>query len=90
MGEGVGASAQHREPRACPQRDAPPLSCLHGTDAGGSPSPSATTPAHTPGSLVWPYVQTQLAKGCSPEQIAGRLKHAYPHDMGKQLSAETI
>ena len=39
---------------------------------------------------LWPYVQTQLAKGCSPEQIAGRLKHAYPHDMGKQLSAETI
>ena len=39
---------------------------------------------------LWPYVQTQLAKGCSPEQIAWRLKHAYPHDMGKQLSAETI
>jgi IS30 family transposase len=39
---------------------------------------------------LWQYVRTQLAEGCSPEQIAGRLKRAYPHDMGKQLSAETI
>jgi len=39
---------------------------------------------------LWQYVRTHLAEGCSPEQIAGRLKHAYPHDMGKQLSAETI
>jgi len=28
--------------------------------------------------------------GCSPEQIAGRLRRAYPGDMRKQLSAETI
>jgi len=35
-------------------------------------------------------VKTHLAEGCSPEQIAGRLKHAYPDDMGKQLSGETI
>jgi IS30 family transposase len=39
---------------------------------------------------LWQYVRVQLAEGCSPEQIAGRLKRAYPHDMGKQLSAETI
>ena len=39
---------------------------------------------------LWQYVQTQLAEGCSPEQIAGRLQRAYPHDMGKQISAETI
>ena len=32
---------------------------------------------------LWQYVRTHLIKGCSPEQIAGRLKHAYPHDMGK-------
>jgi IS30 family transposase len=31
-----------------------------------------------------------LAEDYSPEQIAGRLKPADPHDMGKQLSAETI
>ena len=36
---------------------------------------------------LWQYVQTQLVEGCSPEPIAGRLKHGYPHDMGKQLSA---
>ncbi len=36
------------------------------------------------------YVQTHLAQGCSPEQIAGRLRREYPDDMGKQLSAETI
>lgn len=28
--------------------------------------------------------------GCSPEQIAGRLRRAYPGDMRKQLSTETI
>ena len=39
---------------------------------------------------LWQYVRTQLAEGCSPEQIAGRLQRAYPHDMGKQLSTETI
>jgi IS30 family transposase len=38
----------------------------------------------------WQYVQTQLAQGCSPEQIAGRLHRAYPDDMSKHLSAETI
>jgi IS30 family transposase len=39
---------------------------------------------------LWQYVRTQLADGCSPEQIAGWLKRAYPDDMGKQLSTETI
>ena len=40
--------------------------------------------------LLWQYVRTQLAEGCSPEQIAGRLQRAYPDDMRKQLSTETI
>jgi IS30 family transposase len=39
---------------------------------------------------LWQYVQTHLRQGCSPEQIAGRLRHAYPDDMGKRLSTETI
>jgi IS30 family transposase len=39
---------------------------------------------------LWQSVQTQLAQGCSPEQIAGRLQRAYPDDMRKHLSAETI
>jgi len=39
---------------------------------------------------LWQYVRTHLAEGCSPEQIVGRLKRAYPGYMGKQLSAETI
>ena len=39
---------------------------------------------------LWQYVRTPLAEGCSPEQIAGRLKRAYPGDMRTQLSAETI
>ena len=30
---------------------------------------------------LWHYVQTHLRHGCSPEQIAGRLRHAYPDDM---------
>ena len=37
-----------------------------------------------------PYVQTYLGQGCSPEQIAGRLRREYPDDMRKSLSAETI
>ena len=39
---------------------------------------------------LWQYVRTHLAQGCSPEQIAGRLSRAYPGDMQKQLSAETL
>ena len=39
---------------------------------------------------LWQYVRTHLLQGCSPEQIAGRLRHAYPGDMQKQLSPETI
>ncbi len=39
---------------------------------------------------LWEYVQTQLTQGCSPEQIAGRLRRLYPDDMSKRLSAETI
>src|SRR4249920_2933656 len=39
---------------------------------------------------LWQYVQTHLIEGCSPEQIAGRLKRAYSVDMSKQLSTETI
>ena len=39
---------------------------------------------------LWQYVRTHLAQGCSPEQIAGRLRRAYPGDMRKQLSTETI
>ena len=39
---------------------------------------------------LWQYVQTHLLRGCSPEQIAGRLRRAYPDDMRTHLSAETI
>ena len=39
---------------------------------------------------LWQYVRIHLAKGCSPEQIAGRLQRADPDDMRTQLSAETI
>ena len=39
---------------------------------------------------LWAYVQRHLKVGCSPEQIAGRLRRAYPDDMGKQLLTETI
>lgn len=39
---------------------------------------------------LWQQVRTHLVQGCSPEQIAGCLRRAYPDDMRKQLSAETI
>lgn len=39
---------------------------------------------------LWRYVRTHLARGFSPEQIAGRLRREYPDDMRKHLSAETI
>ena len=39
---------------------------------------------------LWQYVQTHLVRGCSPEQIAGRLRCEYPDDMRKRLSTETI
>ena len=39
---------------------------------------------------LWPCVRTHLARGCSPAQIVGRLRRAYPDDMRKHRSAETI
>lgn len=39
---------------------------------------------------LWQHVKTQLIQGCSPEQIAGRLRRTDPDDMGKHLSTETI
>ena len=39
---------------------------------------------------LWQYVREHLAAGCSPEQIAGRLRRAYPDDRRKHLSTETI
>jgi len=39
---------------------------------------------------LWQDVRRHLTAGCSPEQIAGRLRRAYPGAMRKQLSAETI
>ena len=39
---------------------------------------------------LWRYVRTRLARGFSPEQIAGRLRREYPDEMRKHLSAETI
>lgn len=39
---------------------------------------------------VWAYVQRHLNAGCSPEQIAGRLRRTYPDDRGPQLSTEPI
>lgn len=39
---------------------------------------------------LWQHVRAQLTAGCSPEQIAGRLRRAYPDDMRKHLSTETI
>jgi IS30 family transposase len=54
----------------------------------------AATRARQPHKLLdpwlWRYVQTHLVQGCSPEQIAGRLRREYPEDMRKRLSAETI
>lgn len=57
----------------------------------------ATARAHHPRRLrklltpwLWQYVQRHLISGCSPEQIAGRLRRLYPSDMSKHLSAETI
>ena len=59
--------------------------------------PQAVARAHQPRRLrkllnpwLWAYVQASLTAGCSPEQIAGRLRRTYPDDMRKHLSTETI
>ena len=39
---------------------------------------------------LWQYVREHLAEGYSPEQSAGRLQRAYPDDMRKHPSTETI
>jgi IS30 family transposase len=68
-------------------RGADPTGGLRG--AGGCPA-SHDDRAHSWTPRLWQYVQTQLTQGCSPEQIAGRLRHAYPDDMRKQLSTEIL
>lgn len=57
----------------------------------------ATARAHHPRRVrklldpwLWQYVTTRLTRGCSPQQIAGRLRRAYPDDMRKHVSTETI
>jgi len=57
----------------------------------------ATARAHHPRRVrklldpwLWQHVTTLLTAGCSPEQIAGRLRYEYPADMGKHLLTETI
>jgi len=62
---------------------------LHGAGSGGRQSLSAT-PRKLLDPWLWQYVRMHLTQGCSPEQIAGRLRRAYPDDMSKHLSAETI
>lgn len=42
------------------------------------------------GSLLWARVRGYLARGYSPEQIAGTLKRHYPGQASMQVSAETI
>ena len=81
----LGRALSNREPRTHPQREGPPVSDLHGAESGGGPGASAPATAHTRGLLAGRYVRTQLARGCSPEQIAGRLRHEYPDDMRKHL-----
>jgi transposase, IS30 family len=79
------------------------LSREHTRNARGQPYRActaqtlATARAHQPrrprkllDPWLWQYVRSHLAKGCSPEQIAGRLRREYPDDMRKHLSAETI
>ncbi len=47
-------------------------------------------PAQTPGALAVGVRSAHLKTGYSPEQIAGQLRRAYPDDMPKRLSIETI
>ena len=91
MNDGIGMRThpQNREPRVRPQRRTGIVSCLDGAPPGigSNPSTAAARPLLDP---LWQYMRTHLAEACSPEQIAGRLKHAYPDDRGKQCSTETI
>ncbi|MGH8244968.1 MAG: IS30 family transposase [Gammaproteobacteria bacterium] len=43
-----------------------------------------------PDGLLWRRVCRGLHRRWSPEQIAGRLQRAYPHDMRRRVSHETI
>ena len=90
-GAGLGPGAQHPEPRIRPQDDAgPSLSCLHRSNPAATRVRQPRRSRTLVDPWLWQYVQTHLAQGCSPEQIAGRLQRAYPVTMRKHLSAETI
>ena len=66
------------------------LSGLHGHTLATGRACQPRRPRKLLAPWLWQYVRIHLAKGCSPEQIAGRLQRADPDDMRTQLSAETI
>ena len=86
---GRAPSTLSRESARNAMRGRPYLACWAHTVATGR----ACQPRR-PRTLLDPwlgqYVRTPLIKGCSLEQIAGRLDRAYPDDMSTQLSTETI
>lgn len=87
---GRAPSTVSREVRRNASRD-------HPSYRASTAQPQATARARQPrrprklaDPCLWAYVRAQLTQGCSPEQIAGRLRRLYPDDMSKRLSAETI
>ena len=86
---GRAPSTLSRESARNATRGRPYLACTAHTLATGRAS-QPRRPRKLLDPWLWQYVRTHLIEGCSPEQIAGRLTRAYPDDMRKHLSAETI
>ena len=93
MGYGVAMRTRSYRHMSAEERETLSLGLAHGYSLRTMASAWAHQPRR-PRKLwdpwLWQSVQTHLAQGCSPEQIAGRLRREYPDDMRKQLSAETI
>jgi transposase, IS30 family len=90
-GPDLGTGPKHPQSRGSPEHDPRlSLSRLYRAEPRHSSSSSPTTRPKAPRPVVVAVRTTQLTRGCSPEQIAGRLRRAYPEDMEKHLSTETI
>ena len=77
-----------RSPRTV-TRGRPYRACTAHTIAAGRAGPPRR-PQTLVDPWLWQYVRSHRGAGCSPEQIAGRLRREYPATMERHLSTEPI
>ncbi len=86
---GRSPSTVSREGTRTVTRGRPYRACTAHTIAAGRAGPPRR-PRKLLNPWLWQYVRSHLGEGCSPEQIAGRLRRESPANRERHLSTETI